>query len=72
MIRLRTIQQCMAEIIKLDPDTAISEWFIRSLCKSNKIQYILSGNKSLVNKANYLLYFIVAVKTHLQKNISFM
>ena len=56
MIRLRTIQQCMAEIIKLDPDTAISEWFIRSLCKSNKIQYILSGNKSLVNFDSLLQY----------------
>lgn len=56
MIRLRTIQQCMTEIIKLDPDTAISEWFIRSLCKSNKIQYILSGNKSLVNFDSLLQY----------------
>ena len=56
MIRLRTIQQFMAEIIKLDPDTAISEWFIRSLCKSNKIKYILSGNKSLVNFDSLLQY----------------
>ena len=29
--RMKTIKQSFEEIKKLDPDTAISQWFIRSL-----------------------------------------
>ncbi len=54
--RFRTIQQCLAEIKKLDSESSISEWFIRSLCKTNAIEYYASGNKSLVNYDNLLKY----------------
>lgn len=47
--RYRTIKGCLEEIKKLDNSTAISEWFIRQLCKTNKVDYQASGNKSLVN-----------------------
>lgn len=54
--RYRTIKQCVAEIKKIDGDSAITEYFVRQLCKSNKIQYFASGNKSLVNFDSLLSY----------------
>ena len=47
--RYRTIRECYENIKEMDNGTAITEWFIRSLCKSKQIEYIASGNKSLVN-----------------------
>lgn len=54
--RHRTIKDCLCEIRKLDPETAITEWFIRQLCKQGKVEYFLSGNKSLVNLSSLLRY----------------
>lgn len=54
--RFRTIRQCMDEIKKLDSESSISEWFIRTLCKSNAIEHYTSGNKSLVNYDDLLKY----------------
>ena len=54
--RFKSIQQCLAEIKKLDSESAISEWFIRSLCKNQLIEYYASGNKSLVNYDSLLKY----------------
>ena len=48
-LRFRTIKQCVQEIKTIDPDTALSEWYIRALCKNGKIQYLANGTKSLVN-----------------------
>ena len=64
--KLRTVQQCLIEIKSVDKDSAISEWFIRSLCKSNKINYIANGTKILVNLnslINYLNNGYVEAKT---------
>lgn len=47
--RFRTIKQCLETIKSIDPDTAITEWYIRQLCKNGEIEYFASGNKSLVN-----------------------
>ncbi len=54
--RFRTIHQCLIEIKKIDSESTISEWFIRSLCKKELIEYYPSGNKSLVNFDNLLEY----------------
>ena len=54
--RYRTIRQCYEEIKRYDNDSAVSEWFIRSLCKKNIIEYRESGNKSLVNFESLLNY----------------
>lgn len=54
--RMKTVEQCFTEIKKLDPDTAISQWFIRCLCKENKVKHFLTGNKILVNYDNLLCY----------------
>ena len=46
--RYRTIRECLAELKKIDSGTAVTEYFIRQLCKKKQIKYFTSGNKSLV------------------------
>lgn len=54
--RMKTVEQCLKEIKKLDPDTAITEWFIRCLCKDNKVKHFMTGKKILVNYDDLLKY----------------
>ncbi len=55
--RMRTIGQCIEQIKILDPDTAITEWFLRCLCKDNAIKHFMTGNKILVNFDDLLSFF---------------
>ena len=57
--RLRTIKQCLAYIKELDADTAVTEHFIRTLCRSGKVLYYASGSKSLVSLDSLLAYLNV-------------
>lgn len=52
----RTISQCYKEIKKIDPDSAISLWFIRCLCNENKVEHFKSGTKFYVNMNNLFCY----------------
>lgn len=54
--QMKTVQQCFQSIKQLDSETAITEWFIRSLCKDNKVKHFMSGNKILVNYDDLLKY----------------
>lgn len=54
--RYRTIRECYLLIKSYDNESAVSEWFIRSLCKKKIIEYRESGNKSLVNFDSLLNY----------------
>lgn len=54
--RMKTIKQCFEEIKKLDPETAVTQWFIRSLCKDNKVKHFMTGCKILVNFDDLLRY----------------
>lgn len=54
MNKIRTIPQCLVEIKSLDKDSAVTENFIRLLCKSGKVKHFKSGNKYLVNLDNLL------------------
>ena len=56
LTRMRTIKQCYEEIKALDTNTAITEWFIRCLCKDNKVKHFMSGSKILVNLDDLLNY----------------
>lgn len=47
--RMRTIKECMEEIKKADPNTAVREYFIRDLVNSNSIVHISAGRKTLIN-----------------------
>ena len=59
--RYRTIRACMEEIRKIDRDTAVSEFFIRGLCRENLIAYHSSGCKYLVSLES-LLEYLGAIK----------
>lgn len=47
--RFRTAKQCIETIRAIDPDTAISEWYIRQLVASGTIMSYGTGNKHLIN-----------------------
>ena len=55
--RMRTVSQCLEEIKTIDNNSCITEWYIRTLCKENKIVYFQSGNKLLINFDYLLSYF---------------
>ena len=54
--RMKTIKRSFEEIKKLDPDTAISQWFIRTLCKQGKVKHFMTGTKILVNFDDLINY----------------
>lgn len=47
--KMRTIDEAIAEIVSLDPNTAITKNFIRSLVVSGKIPSVKAGKKYLIN-----------------------
>lgn len=54
--KMKTIKQCFEEIKTLDPNTAITQWFIRCLCKDNKVKHFMTGTKILVNFDDLIQY----------------
>ena len=54
--RYRTIKECAKLIKEIDNDTAITEYYIRKLCRYGEIIYRKSGTKSLVNLDDLLGY----------------
>ena len=47
--KVRTIRECVALFKKFDPDTAVTEHYLRRLIKSGKINVIRAGNRILLN-----------------------
>lgn len=47
--RMRTIKQCFEYFKEVDPESSISEYYLRSLVKQNKIAYFKTGSKFLIN-----------------------
>ena len=59
LARMRTLDECFAEIIAMDENTAISKCYIRRLALSGKIPVVMCGRKRLINLdglINYLSY----------------
>ena len=54
--RFRTIKECLKAIREIDPQTALTEWYIRQLCKDKRIICYGSGNKSLISLDSLLNY----------------
>lgn len=54
--RMRTLDQCFQEIIKLDPNSAISKYYIRQLALAGKIHCIKSGTKRLIDLDDLIDY----------------
>jgi len=55
--RMRTIKDTIVLIREQDPNTAITYNCIKNLCIDNKIKYIKTGNKYLVNLESVFNYF---------------
>lgn len=49
MQKIRTIRKAAAEIKKEDPDTAITEYFIRQLVNTGEIPSMKAKSKSMIN-----------------------
>lgn len=49
MARMRTIKQTVEELITRDPDTAITEWWLRRMVKSGKLKHHKAGAKYLID-----------------------
>lgn len=49
MARMRTITQTMEYLREKDPNSAISEWWLRQMLKSGKLKHHKAGNKYLIN-----------------------
>lgn len=47
--RMRTAAKAAAEIKALDPDTEVTEYFIRQIIKAGTIPVVKAGNKAMVN-----------------------
>lgn len=47
--RMRTVRECLKQLHEDDPDTAISEHFVRRLAKTGKIPTLFAGNRTLLN-----------------------
>lgn len=56
MKRIRTINSAYEEIRKLDPNTAITPYYIRKLVDTGRIRSIRDGSKALVDFDNLILY----------------
>lgn len=53
---VRTIKGALEELKAIDPNTSITLYAIRKMVKQNKIPYIKTGNKILINVDNLIHY----------------
>ena len=56
MARMRTISQTMKYLKEKDPDTSITEWWLRSMLRSGELKSHRAGNKYLVHLDYLELY----------------
>ena len=54
--RMRSIPQALKAIKSLDPETAVTEHYIRKLCKNGTIKTLPDGKKQLLNLDELLEY----------------
>ena len=54
--KMRTIKQALSFIKELDPDSVISEWWIRKLVETNQVDYFKSGNKTYIDLDDLINY----------------
>lgn len=47
--RMRTVAKIVAEIKALDPDTEVTEFYIRQLAKEGAVPVVWAGRKALIN-----------------------
>lgn len=53
--RMRTAPKIVAEIKALDPETEVTEYYVRQLVKAGAVPVVWAGNKALINLNDVLL-----------------
>ena len=59
LARMRTINETICEIKQADPKSAVTAYFVRTLCKENKIRHFYTGKKVLVDLDSLIEYLTV-------------
>ena len=58
LIRRKTVMNCLKAIMQLDPDTDITEHFIRSLCQAGKVDHFITGKAKILVNYDDLLFVL--------------
>lgn len=54
--RMRLLKEASEEIKAMDPNTAITPYFIRQLALEGKVKSVMAGRKRLINLDDLLQY----------------
>jgi hypothetical protein len=54
--RMRSIRQALEMIKAEDPNSCLTSYYIRDLCKKNKVRHIKSGTKVMVDYDDLLKF----------------
>ncbi|MDY4214332.1 MAG: hypothetical protein SOX82_11735 [Eubacteriales bacterium] len=65
--RMMTIEQLIDTVKQADENTAITRYFVRQLCKENKIVHIKAGQKYLINYDKFIDYLNYGGEDECQK-----
>lgn len=60
MARMRYIHQALAELKKSDPDTPITEYYLRRLVATGAVPFVKVGRRRLINFDALLAYLETA------------
>jgi len=55
---MRTVKEAYYEIKALDPNTSITEWFIRCLCHDGKVKHFKAGKGKILLDLDALRYYL--------------
>lgn len=58
VVKLRTIDEAYTEILKMDPDTKITKYFIRTLVKNGTIPFIRVGKRKRLINLDLLIEYL--------------
>jgi excisionase family DNA binding protein len=70
LAKMRTLDECYAEIKELDPNTSISKHYIRQLALSGKIPVVMAGRKRLINLDKLIEYLDNPTSEQVKGNIA--
>lgn len=56
LAKMRTIRQCYEYFKSQDPESSISEYYLRCLVKQNKVPVFYTGRKRLINLDKLIEY----------------
>lgn len=54
--RMRLLKEAAAEIKEMDPDSAVTPYYIRQLALEGKIKSVMAGRKRLINFDSLIEY----------------